>query len=307
MKVFGLFLVYIVLIYQSHAFWSTGHMIISRIAFDELKSKNSTLLSVIEREIDILKKFSNENNHSFVEAAIWADDNKEIQFNQFTQWHYSNNPVVDPDFSGDIPIENMNVTWAINEMTKTLSNSNLPSMDSGLAISFSWRYLLHLVGDLHQPLHASTLFSNQFPDGDEGGNSFEIRFDPLFPDITNLHSLWDACVGQYGSIYAPLSEQEWATIGDIALNITSTYPRERVQERLAITDVNVWADESYRLARDIVYDSIQPGDTVSQEYIQRGQAAVNEQLAVAGYRLADKMQKLVGHPHRQSVVESLLA
>ena len=54
--------------------------------------------------------------------------------------------MVDPDFSGDIPVENMNVTWAINEMTKTLSNSNLPSMDSGLAISFS----------------------NQFPDGDEG-------------------------------------------------------------------------------------------------------------------------------------------
>jgi len=54
-------------------------MIIFIVAFNEL------LLSVIQSEIDILKKFPNENNYSFVEAAIWANDNKEIQFNQFTQ------------------------------------------------------------------------------------------------------------------------------------------------------------------------------------------------------------------------------
>jgi len=130
-------------------------MIIFIVAFNEL------LLSVIQSEIDILKKFPNENNYSFVEAAIWANDNKEIQFNQFTQWYYSKSSVVDPDFSGDIPVENMNVTWAINEMTKTLSNSNLPSMDSGLAISFS----------------------NQFPDGDEG---MQLIWDTLRP-IVSLH------------------------------------------------------------------------------------------------------------------------
>jgi len=72
-------------------------MIISRIAYEDLKNKNPQLLKDIEDEILVLKQYSKEGNHSFVESAVWADDNKEIEFGAFTIWHYVDTPYVMPD------------------------------------------------------------------------------------------------------------------------------------------------------------------------------------------------------------------
>lgn len=51
-----------------------------------------------------------------------------------------------------------------------------------------FRFLVHLVGDIHQPLHTVSLWDNQFPKGDQGGNLFAISFQ----NISNLHALWDS-------------------------------------------------------------------------------------------------------------------
>ena len=286
------------------AFWSTGHMIISRIAYEDLKARNSTMLAIIEDEIKELKKFSNENKHNFVEAAIWADDNKEIEFNAFTPWHYTNTPYIMPDFTGTPEHEKMNVIWAIGEMMKTVSNKSKPKFNSRLALSFAWRYLIHLVGDLHQPLHASTMYSKQFFDGDQGGNLFLIDY-PYDPEIKNLHALWDASVGQYGSIFAPLSDEEWDQIGLFASYITSNFTRADLAKRVAITDQNVWAEESFNIAKNVVYN-LKQGETVSEEYLSVGRKVVNEQLAVGGYRLADMFENLFHKRFGTSVIANLL-
>ena len=55
--------------------------------------------------------------------------------------------------------------------------------------SLLFRYLIHVLGDIHQPLHASSLINEQFPDGDLGGNSFKIKFRD---NIENLHKLFDS-------------------------------------------------------------------------------------------------------------------
>jgi hypothetical protein len=271
-------------------------MIISSISRKELETSNPTLLSMIEKEIDVLKRFSNEKDHSFIEAAVWADDNKELEFNQFTPWHYSDTPIITPDFSGDIDLERMNVTWAIKQMKNTLSNTSAPSFDSNLALSFSWRYLLHLVGDLHQPLHSSSLYSSQFPLGDEGGNLIRINFtDPAYPDVTNLHALWDACVGQYGSVYAPLAEEDYERVMLVVEEITKEVTKESVKEKLEVKDVEEWAKESYVIAKEFVY-TVNDGDTITEDYIKQGRKIVNERLALAGYRLALMMEELY-KPH----------
>lgn len=51
------------------------------------------------------------------------------------------------------------------------------------------RYLIHLVGDIHQPLHSVAMFSNEFPEGDQGGNKITVKA----PNGTsyNFHSFWD--------------------------------------------------------------------------------------------------------------------
>ena len=289
----------------SMAFWSTGHMIIARIAMDELKNKDPALFNKIQNEIDILTDFSMERDHSFVESAVWADDNKAIQWSAFNEWHFVDTPVIAPDFTGETEIENMNATWAIHEMYKTL-NHKKPKFDSGLALSFAWRYMIHLVGDIHQPLHASSLYSAKFPNGDRGGNSFKINY-PDNKEIKNLHALWDACVDQYGSIWAPASAEEWDNLGKFAANITAQFPRDKVAQRVRELDERKWATEMNQIAKDVVYDGIEPNSTPSAEYIARGRQVVNEQLAVGGYRLADTMLGLKASLDARSIVKELLA
>ena len=305
MKSFLLTIVLVILSSQVYGFWSTGHMIISRIAYEELKHKNPQMLTDIENEILVLKQYSKEANHSFVESAVWADDNKDIEFGAFTMWHYVDTAYIMPDFQGEIEVEPMNVTWAIDQMKKTLNSSNTPSFNSDLALSFSWRYLIHLIGDLHQPLHASQMYSKIFPNGDMGGNLFNVTY-PNNPQIKNLHALWDAWVDQYGSMYAPLNNSQWEENGQIAANITSQFPRSKVEARLNILNVKAWADESYELSKNTVYDSISINSTPTDEYIARGRRVVNEQLAVGGYRLADVMQKL-HHKRYNSTIEQLVS
>lgn len=271
-------------------FWSTGHMIISRIAYEELRNKNMTLYKLIEDDVKSIQQFTIEVNHSFVEAAVWADDNKEVAFNQFTEWHFADTPYVMEDFEGEVPPQPANVTWGIDQMIRTLSYTKEPKFDNTLALSFSWRYLLHLIGDIHQPLHTSSMFSAQFPDGDMGGNLFKILHSN--EEMKNLHALWDACVDQYGSMWAPLSNQEWEDIGKFADDIITQFPREKVQKRIDIKNPNRWAEESFDLAKRIVYGDLQSGDEITQEYLDRGRVIVNEQLAVGGYRLTDLLEKL---------------
>lgn len=273
------------------AFWSTGHMIIARIAFEELKVNDPEYFDQIQKEIDILKNFTLEDNHTFVESAVWADDNKAIQWGAFSNWHFVDTPVIGEGFEGEIEEDHANATWATYEMIKTLKNKNKPKFNNGLALSFAWRYLIHLVGDLHQPLHASSLFSGDFPNGDRGGNSFKITFSED-KQVKNLHALWDACVGQYGSIFAPISESEWEYLGTVSDDLRKEFPREAVQERISQLDERVWADESYVISRDVVYADIEMNSEPSAEYIARGRKVVNEQLAVGGYRLADLMDTL---------------
>jgi len=55
------------------------------------------------------------------------------------------------------------------------------------------RLMIHIIGDIHQPLHTSALFSKEFPKGDLGGNLFEIIYLKK-KSYKELHEFWDAIV-----------------------------------------------------------------------------------------------------------------
>lgn len=61
--------------------------------------------------------------------------------------------------------------------------------------SLLMRYLVHVLGDIHQPLHASSLFNDRFPKGDQGGNLFKIKYSK---DIEQLHKLFDSGADKLG-------------------------------------------------------------------------------------------------------------
>ena len=102
-----------------------------------------------------------------------------------------------------------------------------------------------------------------------------------------------------------MTETTYAQISSFALNLTSQYPREKVADRVKITDDRQWAQESFEIAKKYTYGGIEPGTTPSAEYIATGRRVVNEQLAVAGYRLADLMLTLK-HGKFQSAVQDML-
>lgn len=64
------------------------------------------------------------------------------------------------------------------------------------AKSFALRLIIHYVGDIHQPLHASSRVDSKYPKGDAGGNFFKV---PSKDGVKNLHAVWDAGVYQYST------------------------------------------------------------------------------------------------------------
>ena len=63
-----------------------------------------------------------------------------------------------------------------------------------LARSFALRLIIHLVGDIHQPLHCSNRVTDEYPLGDKGGNSFTL---PYHFGTSDLHGVWDALIYEY--------------------------------------------------------------------------------------------------------------
>lgn len=71
-----------------------------------------------------------------------------------------------------------------------------PEVSWDFSDSFHLRLLIHYIGDIHQPLHASSRYTIDYPKGDEGGNDFRIKVTHkgLGERPNNLHSLWDSII-----------------------------------------------------------------------------------------------------------------
>ena len=72
--------------------------------------------------------------------------------------------------------------------------STKPGVLTSLGQSFNLRLLIHYVGDIHQPLHSTSRFTENHQDGDEGGNFFKI--EPV-DKINELHALWDSVLTEF--------------------------------------------------------------------------------------------------------------
>ena len=141
----------------ANAWWNTGHMLVARIAQDYLEEISpETLEKAIEILID--SDFANylhlESNHPFVECATFADEIKSDGFADQSFWHYVNTPLMEDDTLVVHQWQEYNVTWAIEEMIKSLkqvsqNKSNSPKVEYDLAKSFNLRLLIHYVGDIH--------------------------------------------------------------------------------------------------------------------------------------------------------------
>ena len=123
-------------------------------------------------------------------------------------------------------------------------------------------FLIHLVGDLHQPLHVGRA-------EDLGGNRIQILW---FDRPTNLHSFWDNAFVDFQQY----SYSEYACLLNIA-------PKEKVTE-WSSGSLESWVYESHLLANKI-YNSVKPGEKIGYRYNYDYLATLNEQLLKGGIRL----------------------
>lgn len=248
------FLLLPVLLFTYPAFcWGlTGHRVIGEIAEQHLskKAKKETR-KLIGKE-------------TLAWWANWPDFIKsDSTWNHASKWHYVDMP------SGHLDKEQFltrlkslpapNLYTQIKEMQAQLKDRSLPAAQRKNALSF----LVHLIGDLHQPLHVGR-------HDDAGGNKIVVYW---FGEKTNLHSVWDSHFVESQQY----SYTEYSKLLDIA-------SPEQVKAWQSST-LDDWFYESHVLA-DSIYDSTPNESKLSYKYNYQFQDILNKQLLKGGIRLA---------------------
>lgn len=262
-----------------------GHMIVPLIAKDHLypetRKKVDELLAVLAPAFP--------DTADFVRASVWGDLLRNGGLNAMSAWHFSELPY-DPDHvltDSDIAFykgkREGEIVMALNECKKTLGDRNAGTWEKAFAL----RWIIHLIADIHEPLHCCTLFNLYFPKGDRGGNLYAVR-DSLGH---NLHMMWDAGCGALPVISyleysdAPNHLRSEALRG-LAQEWQKQHPRNKFAQ-LGQKNFEAWAEESHYLAIHHAYKDMPMGGTPSTAYLNQARDVVMRQLVLAGYRLAD--------------------
>jgi hypothetical protein len=173
-------------------------------------------------------------------------------------------------------------------------------LDGDFEKSFFMIYLLHVVGDIHQPLHSCSLLNDQFPEGDRGGNSMKINFVDD-SQITNLHSLWDSVLAaDYNDIKHPMSEKTTKIIENEAAKLMKEFPKASLSELDTHLRTVDWVKESWTICKNNVYKGVTMNMKIKKgdAYMTSNLPIVKKQLALAGYRLSQMLVK-VYHAHQK--------
>lgn len=274
-------------------------MLTAQIAFDNIQPATKQVLLPL---IQYLNDLYPASGTSLVESACWPDDLKTMGVNQYSPLHYLDLPVVAPPVWFDVPAvgNTTNNPWAISNAVKTLTTKYSAILDRA-----QWlRFLIHFVGDIHQPLHAAVLYSQQFPPpvGDMGGNLYMISG----VGVKDLHGYWDSGAGQWSQDpVRPLNSTGQAWLSTWAAEITSNFPSSNFVPDLLVTDPWAWAVESNSLAWSFVYSAPQSPVPVPQAYSQQAAQMCQQRIALGGYRLAQLLDTIAsGIPPNTTLSDS---
>ena len=254
------------------AWGHNGHRIVAKFASTRLNSKARAAI------LDLL-----EDGEDIADASTWPDEHKT---RSDAPWHFVNVPLTENAFKDEFCDSDKGcVVGKIEDFRKILVDPNAEEMDKRRAL----RFVIHLVGDIHQPLHVAD-------NNDRGGNSLHVQF---FRKATNLHAVWDEGL----LMHDPANDREdfgqkvdegaWVT----RLHKFTTPEKERTW--LTVTKPAEWATESLQKAK-VAYlvpgssDNITSGTRLDDGYEMVGLPIVEERLAQAGVRLAALLNETIG-------------
>lgn len=261
----------------AHAWSATGHMVIAAIAKRDL---TPYALSEANR---LLKIGATERSDDFITAGPWADDIRNAR-PETGNLHFINLHFRTDRKRVENQPEPENVSVAVERYAKILADKAKPDAERADAL----RFLIHFVGDAHQPLHSVARDSDEYPKGDRGGNDFKIQPPASMAGTqrppTNLHALWDGGLGLFPFRERPLTVLDRAAIELQAETIASALPKDSLKKWDDIRPLN-WAKEGLEDSKKTVYDLME--NTVpSEDYMRRGRTLSARRAAYAGYRLA---------------------
>jgi len=238
------------------AWGKTGHRVVAQIADGRLTARTRQAVKAIL------------GVETLAEAANWPDtmksDPSPFWQRQASPWHYVTVPTGKSYAAVGAPPEGDAVT-ALTRFSATLRDPRASLTERQAAL----RFVVHIVGDLHQPLHTGN-------GNDRGGNDRKVTF---FGRATNLHSVWDSGLvddeqlaftemsAWLGARVTPAEARDWAT-----------------------NDPRVWIGESAAL-RDRIYPA-EGQDTLSYAYVYANTPRMELQLEKGGVRLAAYLNEL---------------
>jgi hypothetical protein len=235
----------------------------------------------------------NRDQALFMLAARWPDDIRGDPDYNHPSWHYIDYPYKPPGQpdsveTPDPPDPNIETAFRANV---DILKSDAP--DGEKAVALCW--IMHLMGDSHQPLHAVSMFSTEYPapKGDEGGNKQFIRAKAGGEPI-KLHWLWDGIVS---------GSDDTREIRKLAIELRNKYPQEQLDPQpshVTPSDFAGWIQESVQLAKTVVYregqlaTSPQRGmaPVLPDNYLQQAKTVGERRVTQAGYRMADILAQL---------------
>ena len=263
------FLIFILLFQATLGFsWSaTGHRLIAQIAYDHLTPRAKRYYAHLNHCLQQEK-----HRYTLVAAAVWMDTLFEPRYLAFKPMHY----IDIPESIDGTPMPKpaaMNAVVAIQQAQETLQDRQATTEEKAVAL----RIVLHVVGDIHQPLHTITRVSHDRPKGDRGGNDFRLGKNKVG---NNLHRYWD----KGGGFLVPkLTPTE---VRQIAKRLEAQWPCPTPD-----LEPMHWVQDSHALAIKYAYD-IAEHTAPSMRYEQNTQRVTQQQLVYAGCRLSGVLNHL---------------
>ncbi len=321
----------------------SGHMAVARFAWKQLTDKEQVQIARLLKAHPHYSMYLTANcpkelsapEWAFLRASTWSDwvrgptapntstkDRSQIKktYNK-PVWHYVDLPCVHPDDAGSFDAaairkailepefddkgEPRHALAALKQCMTQLQDPKLPDADKAVALC----WLLHLTGDLHQPLHCTALLATKKtldpgftpPDGDRGGNQLAVKVKADDRSAVKLHFYWDALLFR--------DDMPYLEVETVVAGFLNESKREQFAE-LKATEFLDWAEEGLEIAKNVVYKSdgqflkaralaISPkislvnldAPVLSAGYQKAAQEVARRRMIIAGYRTADLVQR----------------
>lgn len=241
--------------FSAFAWGAKGHDIVAYVAEQNLSKKaHKHITALLEGK-------------SMVYVANWMDNASHTPEYDYTKtWHYVNVEPTEQTYARSEKEAKGDVVVAINTIIERIKSGELSAEEERIELMM----LIHLVGDMHCPMHAGHK-------SDRGGNGTKVKY---FGEQKKLHSVWDSEIVESAHRW---SHTEWAVQIDRL--------RPKAKRAMMQGTPNDWIEESVALA-DRIYDASTSNSNLSYDYVAEFAPIVELQLLRGGLRLAAILEQI---------------